>query len=70
LVTGTPPRIEDPAAVEGTEFEKLSAFATAFNYLKNRISLFATLPLACPDRMALKERLNRIGSGADATGGR
>lgn len=30
--------IEDPAAAEGMHTEKLTAFATAFRYLKNRIS--------------------------------
>jgi arsenate reductase len=56
--------IEDPAAVQGTDIEKLTAFATAFRYLRNRISLFIALPLASLDRMALKQRLAQIGSGA------
>jgi protein-tyrosine-phosphatase len=61
--------IEDPAAVEGTEIEKLTAFATAFRYLRNRISVFAALPLARLDRMAVKRRLDQIGSGAHDHGG-
>ncbi|MCX7899040.1 MAG: arsenate reductase ArsC, partial [Methylocystis sp.] len=32
--------IEDPAAVEGSEVEKLRAFSTAFRYLRNRIDQF------------------------------
>ena len=55
--------IEDPTAVEGTNVQKLAAFATAFRYLKNRISLFTALPLASLDRMTLQHRLNQIGSG-------
>jgi arsenate reductase len=56
--------IEDPAAVEGTHIQKLAAFATAFRYLKNRISIFAALPLKSLDRLSLKRRLDQIGSGA------
>ena len=56
--------IEDPAAVEGREIEKLTAFATAFRYLKNRISVLTALPLASLDRMSLKRRLDQIGAGA------
>jgi arsenate reductase len=56
--------IEDPAAVEGKEIERLTAFATAFRYLRNRISVFTALPLASLDRMAVKHRLDHIGSGA------
>ena len=36
--------IEDPAAVEGSDVEKLTAFATAFGYLQNRIAAFVALP--------------------------
>jgi arsenate reductase len=53
--------IEDPAAVEGLEIQKLTAFATAFRYLKNRISIFAALPFKSLDRMSLKNRLDQIG---------
>ena len=38
--------IEDPAAVEGPDIEKERAFAQAAKYLKNRISVFLSLPLA------------------------
>ena len=40
--------IPDPAAVEGTEAERRLAFADAYRMLSNRISIFASLPLACP----------------------
>jgi arsenate reductase (thioredoxin) len=53
--------IEDPAAVEGTEFQKQGAFSTAFRYLQRRIAAFASLPLAGIDRMALGTRLREIG---------
>jgi arsenate reductase len=53
--------IEDPAAVEGTGIEKERAFVTAFKYLKNRISVFTSLPIKSLDRMALGAELRKIG---------
>lgn len=62
--------IEDPAAVEGTDFEKEAAFLTAFRYLKNRINAFTSLPLAGIDRLALGTRLREIGRSEGATSSR
>jgi arsenate reductase (thioredoxin) len=53
--------IEDPAAVEGSDIAKERAFVTAFKYLKNRISVFTSLPIKILDRMALGARLREIG---------
>jgi len=53
--------IEDPAAVEGTDIEKERAFNLAFRYLKNRISVFISLPIRSLDRMALGAKLREIG---------
>ncbi len=53
--------IEDPAAVEGTDFQKAAAFVAAFRHLKNRISLFTNLPLASIDRLSLGTKLREIG---------
>ena len=53
--------IEDPAAVEGTAFEKEAAFVTALRYMGNRINAFINLPIASIDRMSLKSRLQHIG---------
>ncbi len=53
--------IDDPAAVEGTEIQKESAFVTAFRYLRNRITLFAALSMDGLDRMVLAPRLREIG---------
>ena len=36
--------IEDPAVVEGTDIEKERAFALAFRYLRNRITVLIELP--------------------------
>ncbi|CCD96537.1 putative arsenate reductase; arsC-like protein [Bradyrhizobium sp. ORS 375] len=59
--------IEDPAAVKGTELEKLAAFTTAFRYLKNRIGAFINLPLDRIDQLSLVTRLREIGAGEGAT---
>lgn len=59
--------IEDPAAVEGTEIEKLRAFNAALRYLKNRISLFTALPMKSLDQISLGTRLREIGQGEGAT---
>lgn len=59
--------IEDPAAVEGTDIEKERAFVTAFRYLKNRISAFASLPIRSLDKLSLSAKLREIGHMEGAT---
>ena len=53
--------LPDPADVEGTAAEKHLAFAETYRMLNNRISIFASLPLASLDRLALQKRLDEIG---------
>jgi protein-tyrosine-phosphatase len=53
--------VPDPASVEGDEKQILVAFRDAFSSLQRRIQLFADLPVASLDRMALKKRLDEIG---------
>ena len=53
--------IPDPAAMTGNEAERRAAFADAYGRMDNRISIFLNLPLASLDRMALKNRLDKIG---------
>jgi arsenate reductase len=59
--------IEDPARVEGFDIQKESAFVTALRYLRNRISLFAALPIATLDKTVLGPRLREIGQIEGAT---
>jgi arsenate reductase (thioredoxin) len=59
--------IEDPAAVEGADIEKEKAFVTAFRYLRNRISIFVSLPVARLDKMTLRAKLHEIGRMDGAT---
>ncbi len=59
--------IEDPAAVEGSDIEKERAFNTAFRYLKNRISIFTSLPIRSLDKLTLNATLREIGRMEGAT---
>lgn len=59
--------VEDPAAAEGSEIDKVTAFRNAANYLRRRIEVFAALPLATIDRMALQNKLKDIGKLDGAT---
>jgi arsenate reductase len=53
--------VEDPAAVDGTDEAKWSAFRKTLRELESRIKLFITLPLDSLDRMTLQSRLEAIG---------
>lgn len=53
--------IPDPAAVEGSDFEKHRAFVEAFRQLRNRIELLVNLPLDKLDHIALQKHLDEIG---------
>lgn len=57
--------LPDPAAVAGSEAVNRAAFADSYRMLSNRISIFANLPFASLDRLALERRLDEIGSSAD-----
>lgn len=59
--------IEDPAAVEGTDIQKQAAFVAALRYLRNRISVFAALPVASLDKTSLKAKITEIGQSEGAT---
>jgi arsenate reductase (thioredoxin) len=53
--------IPDPAAVEGTDVEKMFAFRQAFRAMETRIKLFLSLPLSSIDQLRLKQRMDEIG---------
>ena len=59
--------IEDPASLEGTDIQKEAAFVAAFRYLKNRIGVFANLPLRSIDKLSLGTKLREIGRLDGAT---
>ena len=53
--------VPDPAGATGTEAEIRLAFADAYRMLRNRISIFTSLPFASLDRMSLQRKLDDIG---------
>ncbi|HJU50317.1 MAG TPA: arsenate reductase ArsC [Pseudogulbenkiania sp.] len=53
--------LDDPAAVEGSDEDKLAAFSEAFSILKRRVELFLALPLDTLDEPTLKQKLAEIG---------
>jgi len=59
--------IEDPASIDGPDIRKEAAFVQAFRYLKNRISLFVSLPMDSLDTMTLGRRLREIGRTEGST---
>jgi arsenate reductase len=61
--------IEDPAAVNGTHVEQLTAFATAFRYLRNRIAAFIALPVAKLEASLLADKIRGLGRGEGASAG-
>jgi len=54
-------------SVEGTAIQKEAAFVLATRYLKNRISIFISLPIRSLDKMALNVKLREIGQLEGAT---
>jgi arsenate reductase len=53
--------IDDPAAVEGTDIQKETAFVAAFRYMRNRITLFSALSVEGLNSMVLVPKLREIG---------
>src|ERR1700684_2611725 len=61
--------IEDPAAVEGTDIQKETAFVLAARYLIDRISIYVNLPLKSLDKMTIAAQVREIGHMAGASHG-
>ncbi len=57
--------VPDPAAVTGSDAEKRLAFADTYRMLRNRISIFTSLPFASLDRLSLQKEIDRIGHISD-----
>lgn len=62
--------IEDPSQVEGTDIERERAFVTALRYLRNRIAVLLSLPIASLDQLMLTSRVREIGQLEGASSGR
>lgn len=62
-VTGAWP-LPDPARFEGSKAERALLLNELYASLRRRIEIFVSLPFPTLDRMALKARLDEIGSAA------
>ena len=61
-VTGAWP-LPDPAKFMGSPLERSSMLNKLYASLRRRIDIFAALPFASLDGMAMKRRLDEIGGG-------
>jgi arsenate reductase len=61
-VTGAWP-LPDPAKFTGSTVERAAMLNELYASLRRRIEIFAALPFASLDRMAIKARLDEIGGG-------
>ena len=59
--------IEDPSHAEGSEIVRERAFVTALRYLRNRIAVLLSLPIASLDQLMLTSRVRAIGQMEGAT---
>lgn len=57
--------LPDPAAVTGSKAEIAAAFTEAFRMLKNRITAFASLPIASLDKLSLQTKMDDIGHNGE-----
>jgi protein-tyrosine-phosphatase len=53
--------LPDPARATGADAQVALAFAEAYRFLDNRISIFANLPIGSLDRLSLQKHLDEIG---------
>lgn len=53
--------VDDPAAAEGDDAQKMLAFRKALRELENRIKIFMNLPIRSLDKIKLKSKLDEIG---------
>ncbi|ERS02042.1 hypothetical protein Q675_08060 [Labrenzia sp. C1B70] len=58
--------LADPAAAQGSEAEIRLAFSDAYRMLRNRISIFVSLPLKSLDRLSLQTKLDEIGKNQES----
>jgi protein-tyrosine-phosphatase len=52
----------DPAAVQGTDLDRASAFRETFRGLERRIQMFTALPITSLDRLSLTNKIRDIGN--------
>lgn len=59
--------IDDPSRAVGAEIERERAFVTALRFLRNRISIFLSLPLRSLDDLAIRAKVREIGQSEGAS---
>jgi len=62
--------LPDPAKFHGSDAEITTMLNELYASLRRRLEIFVALPFASLDRMAMKQRLHRIGDALSTTGGR
>ena len=62
--------LPDPAKFHGTAGERATMLNELYASLRRRMEIFAALPFATLDRMALGRRLDELGNALTLTGGR
>ncbi|MBN2759642.1 MAG: helix-turn-helix domain-containing protein [Rhodobacteraceae bacterium] len=58
--------LPDPVKATGTDAEKALVFARTYGALRRRIAAFAELPFESLSRLSLQQRIDQIGTDADA----
>jgi protein-tyrosine-phosphatase len=58
--------VPDPAAVKGSDIERINAFRDVFRMLDNRIKIFVSLPFGKLDRLTLTRMVREIGAAERA----
>jgi protein-tyrosine-phosphatase len=57
--------LPDPVQATGNEIEQRLAFSEAYRMLRNRLTIFVSLPISSLDNLALQKNLDQIGRNTD-----
>ena len=57
--------LPDPVQATGNEIEQRLAFSEAYRMLRNRLTIFVSLPISSLDNLALQKNLDQIGRNND-----
>lgn len=57
--------LPDPVLATGNEIERRLAFSEAYRMLRNRLSIFVSLPMDSLSRLSLQKNLDAIGRNTD-----
>jgi hypothetical protein len=57
--------LPDPVQATGNAIEQRLAFSEAYRMLRNRLTIFVSLPISSLDNLALQKSLDQIGRNTD-----